>query len=38
MRRTLREYVRKGRSTPGPAQQNNGDPIWDTVKWLEEEE
>lgn len=37
MRRILKEYVCRGRSTPGPVQQNNGDPIWDTVKWLEEE-
>ncbi len=31
----LVQYVRNGRSTPGAPQPNNGAPIWDTVRWLE---
>ena len=32
----LKEHVRRGRSTPGPVQQNNGEAVWSTVRWLEE--
>lgn len=39
MRRILKEYVRRGRGTPGPGQEeNSGDPIGDTVQRPEEEE
>lgn len=30
----LAGYIRQGRSTPGPAQQNDGEAIWDTAEWL----
>lgn len=32
----LVQYVHNGRSTPGAPQPNNGVPIWDTVRWLEQ--
>lgn len=35
LKELLASYVRNGRSTPGPVQQNRGEEIWDTVKWLE---
>jgi hypothetical protein len=37
LKKILVGYIRKGRSTPGAVQKNNGVEIWDTVKWLEEE-
>ena len=37
LKKQLVKYVREGRSTPGPKQQNNGEEIWDAVRWLEEE-
>lgn len=36
LRWVLKGYVFAGRSTPGAPQQNNGEPIWDTIKWIEE--
>lgn len=36
MRRELLEAVRRGRTTPGASQQNNGAPVWETVRWMEE--
>lgn len=36
LRARLKEHVRRGRSTPGPVQQNNGEAVWSTVRWLEE--
>ena len=37
LKKILVGYIRKGRSTPGSVQKNNGVEIWGTVKWLEEE-
>jgi arylsulfatase A-like enzyme len=37
LRRRLAEIVRSGRSTPGSAQRNDGEPVWKTVQWLLEE-
>jgi arylsulfatase A len=34
----LVRYIRQGRSTPGAPQQNDGAPIWEAVRWLEEAE
>ena len=36
LRARLKEHVLRGRSTPGPVQQNNGEAVWSTVRWLEE--
>ncbi|WP_343210116.1 arylsulfatase [Anaerolentibacter hominis] len=30
--------IRRGRSTPGPDQKNDGAEIWDAVKWMESEQ
>ncbi|MGL4737121.1 MAG: sulfatase family protein [Cellulosilyticaceae bacterium] len=32
----LAKYVRDGRSTPGEKQPNNGEAVWETIRWLEE--
>ena len=32
----LFQYVIQGRSTPGTPQPNNGVPIWETVRWMEQ--
>ena len=37
LKKRLAEHVRNGRSTPGPRQKNNGQEIWDAVRWLEED-
>jgi arylsulfatase A-like enzyme len=37
LRGRLAEIVRSGRSTPGPVQRNEGEPVWKTVQWLLEE-
>jgi arylsulfatase A-like enzyme len=34
MRAILAGYIKSGRSTPGAAQKNNGEDVWDTVRWL----
>ena len=34
MRAELAQIVMAGRSTPGPARQNQGEAIWDNVAWL----
>ncbi len=34
MKNELTSIVRKGRSTPGPWQSNDGVAVWDTVDWL----
>ena len=31
----LTEYVRNGRSTPGPLQENDGDTIWKQLWWMD---
>lgn len=36
LRQLLKKQILDGRSTPGPRQQNEGQRIWETVKWLEE--
>jgi arylsulfatase A-like enzyme len=36
LRKDLKEIVMRGRSTPGSPQQNDGAPVWDTVRWLNE--
>lgn len=36
LRELLFRCVMQGRSTPGAAQMNNGAPIWETVRWMEE--
>ena len=36
LRCKLKEYVLRGRSTPGPVQQNTGGSVWETVRWIEE--
>ncbi len=35
MKNELADIVKNGRSTPGSALENNGEPVWDTVSWLE---
>ena len=32
----LKKRVLEGRSTPGKPQPNEGDVIWDTVRWMED--
>lgn len=32
----LRTYIENGRSTPGARQSNNGQRIWETIMWLDE--
>ncbi|MDY3997593.1 MAG: arylsulfatase [Blautia sp.] len=34
----LKKYIENGRSTPGEPQSNNGQRIWDTISWLDEED
>lgn len=36
LKNLLAGYVKNGRSTPGIPQKNNGEEIWERVKWLEE--
>ncbi len=36
-RRLLADCVRRGRTTPGAPQANDGERVWETVQWLEEE-
>lgn len=38
LRNVLKSYVENGRSTPGAPQSNNGQRIWETVSWLDEDE
>lgn len=33
----LKDYILKGRSTPGAPQTNTGEEVWDTIRWIEEE-
>ncbi|MCL2879891.1 MAG: arylsulfatase [Treponema sp.] len=37
MRKRLAEIIRTGRSTPGAAQPNEGEAVWDTIRWLNEQ-
>lgn len=36
LRGILKQYVLKGRSTKGPVQRNNGEAVWDAIRWIEE--
>lgn len=38
LRKILKDHIFRGRSTPGPVQQNNGQAVWETIKWVEEED
>lgn len=38
LRGILKSYAEKGRSTPGTPQSNNGQRIWETVAWMDEDE
>lgn len=38
LKRTLKAYVENGRSTQGEVQSNNGQRIWETIAWLDEED
>lgn len=38
LRGILKRHILRGRSTPGPVQENNGQAVWDTVRWIEEED
>lgn len=34
----LKAYIENGRSTEGAPQSNNGQRIWETIRWMDEEE
>ena len=36
LKKILISYVKHGRSTPGEKQQNNGEEIWQAIKWMSE--
>lgn len=36
MRQQLADIVRLGRSTPGAPQKNNGEDVWQAVRWLQD--
>lgn len=36
LRALLKQHIFNGRSTPGPRQQNNGEAVWETIRWVEE--
>ncbi len=36
MRELLKQCVKNGRSTIGAVQKNNGQQVWDTIAWIEE--
>lgn len=38
LKKILKNHIFRGRSTPGPIQKNNGQAIWETIKWAEEED
>jgi arylsulfatase A-like enzyme len=38
LRKRLAEIVRLGRSTPGTPQKNNGESVWEAVRWLLEDD
>ncbi|MCR1840784.1 sulfatase family protein [Murimonas intestini] len=38
LRDILKGYVENGRSTPGSRQSNNGQRIWETIAWLDEDD
>ena len=36
LREILKGHIFRGRSTPGPEQHNDGEPVWETIRWVEE--
>ncbi len=38
MKNILKSYIERGRSTEGSPQSNNGQRIWETISWLDEED
>ena len=38
LKEVLKGYIENGRSTPGTPQSNNGQRIWNTIGWLDEED
>lgn len=34
LRKRLKKYILDGRSTPGPVQKNNGEAVWDAIRWI----
>lgn len=36
LRAILKDHIFRGRTTPGPKQENNGERVWDTIKWVDE--
>ena len=38
LRSKLKEIVKNGRSTEGPKQKNNGEQVWRTIQWIEEQD
>ncbi len=38
LRKTLKEHIFRGRSTPGSEQKNDGQAVWETIRWVEREE
>lgn len=36
LREALKTIVQNGRSTKGPVQRNNGEQVWETIKWIQE--
>ena len=33
----LKDHIFRGRTTKGPKQENNGQQVWDTIRWVEED-
>lgn len=38
LKNILKSYIERGRSTEGAPQSNNGQRIWETISWLDEED
>lgn len=38
LKRLLKDYILKGRSTPGKPQRNNGEQVWETIRWILDED
>lgn len=36
LRALLKAHIFRGRSTPGPARRNDGELVWETIRWVEE--
>ncbi len=37
LKQRLKAHILRGRSTPGPAQPNDGQAVWEAVRWVEED-